>query len=74
LAEAHQILISKLREHSRLTREDLDEICSFNHALKELKPNEDLIRQGDDPDVSALVMSGMVARYHLLPNGRRQYI
>ena len=47
LAEAHQILISKLREHSRLTREDLDEICSFNHALKELKPNEDLIRQGD---------------------------
>jgi CRP-like cAMP-binding protein len=74
LAEAHQILMSKLREHSRLTREDLDEICSFNHALKELKPNEDLIRQGDDPDVSALVMSGMVARYHLLPNGRRQYI
>jgi CRP-like cAMP-binding protein len=41
---------------------------------KELKPNEDLIRQGDEPDVSAVVISGMVARYHLLPNGVRQYL
>jgi CRP-like cAMP-binding protein len=74
LAEAHQILIRKLKEHSRLAREDLAEIHSLSHAIKELKSNEDLIRQGDDPNVSALVMSGMVARYHLLQNGRRQYI
>ena len=42
--------------------------------LRELNPNEDLIRQGDRPNVSALVVSGMVARYHLLQDGRRQYI
>jgi CRP-like cAMP-binding protein len=74
LAEAHRILIRKLREHSRLASEDLAQINSLTYALKELKSNEDLIRQGDDSDVSALVMSGIVARYHLLPNGRRQYI
>jgi CRP-like cAMP-binding protein len=74
LAEAHRILIRKLKEHSRLAREDLAEIYLLSHAIKELKSNEDLIRQGDDPNVSALVMSGMVARYHLLQNGRRQYI
>jgi CRP-like cAMP-binding protein len=74
LAEAHRTLIRKLKEHSRLAAEDLAEINSLSHTLKELKPNEDLIRQGDDPNVSALVMSGMVARYHLLDNGRRQYI
>jgi CRP-like cAMP-binding protein len=39
-----------------------------------LKANEDLIRQGDDPGVSALVTSGMLARYHLLESGKRQYL
>ena len=74
MAEAHRTLIRKLKEHSRLAHEDLAEINALSHTLKELKPNQDLIRQGDDPNVSALVMSGMVARYHLLDNGRRQYI
>jgi CRP-like cAMP-binding protein len=74
LAEAHRILIRKLKEHSRLASEDLAEINALSHIPKPLAPNEDLIRQGDDPNVSALVMSGMVARYHLLDNGRRQYI
>jgi CRP-like cAMP-binding protein len=74
LAEVHRILIRKLKEHSRLSSEDVAEIGSLSHTVRELAPNEDLIRQGDDPSVSALVMSGMVARYHLLQNGRRQYI
>src|ERR1700733_1059077 len=74
LTNVHQILIHKLREHSRLTGEDIDEICSLSYTTKELKPSEDLIRQGDDPSVSALVLSGLVARYHLLQNGGRQYL
>jgi CRP-like cAMP-binding protein len=74
LAEAHRRLIRKLREHSRLAGEELAEINALSHVLRELAPDEDLIRQGDDPDVSALVLSGMVARYHLLGNGRRQYL
>jgi len=63
LAEAHRTLIRKLKEHSRLVHEDLAEINALSHTIKDLKPNEDLIRQGDDPNVSALVMAGMVARY-----------
>jgi CRP-like cAMP-binding protein len=74
LSKAHQILIRKLKEHSRLTGEDLATISSLSHTIQELRPDEDLIRQGDDPDVSAVVISGMVARYHLLQNGRRQYL
>lgn len=74
MTDAHQILIRKLKEHSRLSGEDVAEICSLRYSTRELAPNEDLIRQGDDPTVSALVMSGMVARYHLLPNGGRQYL
>lgn len=70
----HQILIRKLKEHSRLTGEDLATINQLNYVEKPLEPNQDLIRQGDDPNVSAVVVSGMVARYHLLQNGKRQYL
>jgi CRP-like cAMP-binding protein len=69
-----EILIRKLKEHSKLTAEDVASINALSHTLRELKPNEDLIRQGDDPGVSAVVVSGMVARYHLLENGSRQYL
>jgi CRP-like cAMP-binding protein len=72
--DSQQTLIRKLKEHSRLSGEDVREIYSWRHTTKELGPGEDLIRQGDRPNVSALVVSGMVARYHLLPDGRRQYI
>jgi CRP-like cAMP-binding protein len=74
LTNAHQILIRKLREHSRLSGDDIAEICSLSCSTRELEPNEDLLRQGDDPSVSAVVMSGLVARYHLLQNGGRQYL
>lgn len=74
MSKTLQTLARKLREHSRLTAEDLAAINALGHTIRELKPNEDLIRQGDDPDVSALVVSGVVARYHLLPDGVRQYL
>lgn len=74
MPQAHQILIRKLKEHSRLTGDDLATINSLSYNVRELASNEDLIRQGDDPDVSAVVMAGIVARYHLLRNGRRQYL
>jgi CRP-like cAMP-binding protein len=74
VSKAHQVLIRKLKEHSRLTGEDLATINSLTPIVRELNPNEDLVRQGDDPNVSAIVLSGMVARYHLLQNGRRQYL
>ncbi|MDB5553574.1 MAG: transcriptional regulator, Crp/Fnr family [Rhizobium sp.] len=74
MSKALQILIRKLREHSRLSGEDLANVNALHHTIRELKSGEDLIRQGDDPDVSAVVVSGMVARYHLLQNGVRQYL
>ena len=41
---------------------------------RQYQPNEDLIRQGDTPKAAALVLSGTVGRYHLLADGRRQYL
>ncbi|MDP3690834.1 Crp/Fnr family transcriptional regulator [Bradyrhizobium sp.] len=50
------------------------ELHGLSHKMRQLRSGEDLIRQGDLPGVSALVVSGMVGRYHLLPNGKRQYL
>jgi CRP-like cAMP-binding protein len=71
---AHKVLIRNLREHSRLAEEDVAAIASLAHKAREFEPNEDIIRQGDRPDAAALVLSGMVGRYHLLDDGRRQYL
>ena len=32
------------------------------------------MREGDEPEASALVLDGMVARYHALASGNRQYL
>ncbi|PWT90820.1 Crp/Fnr family transcriptional regulator [Bradyrhizobium sp. PMVTL-01] len=70
----HETLIRNLKEHSRLREEDIAEIGSFSLTTKELSPDEDFIHQGDHPKHAVLVVSGMIARYHLLKGGHRQYL
>jgi CRP-like cAMP-binding protein len=74
MPDAVNILSEKLREHSSLSNDDLAAIRLLPYQVRELSPNKDLIRQGDDPGVSALVVHGIVGRYHLLANGTRQYL
>ncbi|AWL96507.1 MULTISPECIES: Crp/Fnr family transcriptional regulator [Bradyrhizobium] len=74
MEKAHDVLIRNLSEHTALTGEDLDEIRALTFTQRDVAPNEDFIRQGDEPEHSALVVSGMVARYHLLGSGGRQYL
>jgi CRP-like cAMP-binding protein len=71
---AHRTLVRNLREHSRLAHEDIEQITGLSHIVRQYEPNEDVIRQGDIPKAAALVLSGMVGRYHLLGDGRRQYL
>jgi CRP-like cAMP-binding protein len=72
--DAVRIVTTKLKEHSRLSSEDIAEIRRFSFSPRELADHEDLIRQGDEPDRSVVVLSGWLARYHLLPSGARQYL
>jgi CRP-like cAMP-binding protein len=69
-----RVLTRKLKEHTRLSSEDVAIIEGLSHSLRCLHPGEDLIRQGDHSAVSAVVISGFTARYHLLPAGARQYL
>jgi len=72
--DIHDILIAKLASHSPLSAEDQAALKGLPHRSRELAPDEDLIRQGEMPRVSVMLAEGEVARYHMLPSGRRQYL
>jgi CRP-like cAMP-binding protein len=68
------VLIKKLTQHSNLASGDLARVGHLTCTLRELSPNEDFIQQGDLPRDSAIVVEGVVARYHMLASGKRQYL
>ena len=71
---ATDILIRKIKEHTRLSRDETDGLRGLNFTARRLASGEDAIRQGDRPNVSILVIEGMVGRYHTRPSGGRQYL
>lgn len=71
---ARDLLLAKVREHGTLTAADESAICAIRAQTKALAPGEDIVRQGDRPDVAVFVLAGMLARYHTLPSGDRQYL
>jgi CRP-like cAMP-binding protein len=68
------ILLRKLRRHSALDSGDAAKIRQMTFQTRALAPGEDFIRQGDKPNASAIVIDGMVGRYHTLSTGQRQYL
>jgi CRP-like cAMP-binding protein len=70
----HELLIRKLREHSPLSKADIAAIQTLPGKRQDLKKNEDILRQGDKPKESIVVLEGMVARYHNVAEGKRQYL
>ena len=74
MSASHDVMLRKLQEHSPLNNADAAAIRALPHLSRRLRPNEDIVRQGDKPAVSVVVLQGMLARYHALPTGRRQYL
>lgn len=70
----HDILIRKLEEHSLLSKFDIAAIRRLPGVLRHIDRYEDILRQGDKPKDSVVVLEGTLARYHNAPSGRRQYL
>jgi CRP-like cAMP-binding protein len=68
------LLVSKAAEHSPLSSADISSLRALPYRIKTVMPGQDVVRQGDRPDVAVCVLQGMLARYHILPNGDRQYL
>jgi CRP-like cAMP-binding protein len=69
-----ELLLRKAMQHGTLLEADKAAILSLRPGTRLVSAGEDLVRQGDRPDVAVMVLSGMLARYHTLPSGDRQYV
>jgi CRP-like cAMP-binding protein len=74
MADVHDVMLRKLSEHSFLSQEDIIGLRSLTGHTRALRPDEDIVRQGDLPQLSVVVLSGMLGRYQTLSSGTRQYL
>ena len=68
------VLLRKLGYHSTLDSADVDAIHRLRYEIRELTAGEDFICQGDRPKAAAIVIEGILGRYHTLQSGARQYL
>ena len=68
------LLITKASQHGTLLQADKAALRALPYVLRPIRPGQDIVRQGDAPDGAVFVQSGMIARYHTLASGDRQYI
>jgi CRP-like cAMP-binding protein len=65
-------LIRKLERRDVVSDEEKQALGGAVARIKEARMDEDLVREGERPSESTLLLEGFAARYKLLRNGRRQ--
>jgi CRP-like cAMP-binding protein len=68
------LLVNAARRHGSLSKADVGALRELTFSRKFLEKGEDAVCQGDRPEVAIFVLNGMLARYHTLPSGDRQYL
>jgi CRP-like cAMP-binding protein len=68
------ILLRKLKYHSPIDDADVAAVRRLRCEMRELSAGEDFICQGDKPKAAAIVIEGILGRFHTLRSGARQYI
>lgn len=72
--DVSELLLAKAAEHGTLSSADESAVRSIEVQTKTVAAGEDIVCQGDRPNVAVFVVRGMLARYHTLPDGERQYL
>jgi CRP-like cAMP-binding protein len=65
-------LTKKLLWHGELSPAERATLDAMIERTKDIASGEDLVREGDKPNHSILLLSGFAARYTLVDDGRRQ--
>jgi CRP-like cAMP-binding protein len=68
------VLVRKLKYHSPIDSADVAAVRRLRYEIRELAAGEEFIKQGDRPKAAAIVIEGIMARYHTLQSGARQYL
>jgi CRP-like cAMP-binding protein len=72
--EALELLVQTLARHSIISTRDERAIRKLRARVTTVERGADIVRQGDRPHVAVMVISGMLARYHTMPSGHRQFL
>lgn len=67
-----KLLIRKLEQSDVLSDDEKEVLERAFSRIRDFKADEDIVREGDRPTESCIVVEGFAARYKLLPSGRRQ--
>jgi CRP-like cAMP-binding protein len=67
-------LVRKLESITRLTEDEKQAVLGLPITVKELGADQDIVREGDRPSQSCLVLEGFLFLYKMLPDGSRQII
>ncbi|AWN43833.1 Crp/Fnr family transcriptional regulator [Methylobacterium durans] len=74
LRPASNPLIRKLERGAALSDADKATLEALCTRTREVEARQDLIQEGERPEVVHLVMSGLACRYKVLPDGKRQIL
>lgn len=66
------MLIRKLERSDVLSDEEKDVLARSFTRARDFRADEDIVREGDRPTESCIILEGFAARYKVLPSGRRQ--
>ncbi|WP_236960890.1 Crp/Fnr family transcriptional regulator [Methylobacterium durans] len=64
----------KLERGADLSEADKRTLETLSARTREVEARQDLIQEGERPEVVHLVMSGLACRYKVLPDGKRQIL
>jgi CRP-like cAMP-binding protein len=65
-------LISRLERHGPLSEEEKDVLREVTSRVRDYGPRQDIVREGDSPADSCLILEGFACRQNNLADGRRQ--
>ncbi|HEY7384918.1 MAG TPA: Crp/Fnr family transcriptional regulator [Beijerinckiaceae bacterium] len=68
----HDVLIRKLRSISALSDDEMQVLRSLPLTVAQVDADQDIVREGDQPSQSCILLEGFVCRYKLTEDGRRQ--
>jgi len=65
-------LLRRLQAIATPTDEEREVLASLSGATRQLRPNEDIARVGEQPSVVCLMLEGIACRYKISADGKRQ--
>ncbi len=67
-------LLLKLQKHDQLSPDEQRVVEDLRSGVISFRPNDEIVREGDRPSFSSIVLNGWAGRVKTLPDGRRSIL